>query len=891
MNRKRSDTDEQRDERRFDTTSLLQGVEASDASLDDILQEFGSVTVKPAPLTAGGKPHVEDSRAYADADTIWASLEAEIREEIDADRAAAAKAAAAEPAAGKATKPAAVKPTAGTAAKSAAAEPAGGTAAPAQRTQTAQQQPAQTAQKNTAAGSRTAAQSGQAEKPPLSGAETLRASRFHFVELDLHAEPAPLQQQVQSPQQTVQSAQRSVQTQKTGQTARKPVQAQEAGQTAQKPEQAQKAGQAARKPEQAQKAGQTARKPVQAERTARAEKSTAGRRTQAAASVQPDIPAPEAPLPHSPVPDAAPPGQPYGETAAPVRTVFPDLDAAEPQQVPPERQRRRQKPEEPPAEEPSPAAALRAYSSSRRSMRARLMPAMLLSILAGLLTLSAAMGWTVISFFETALNRNLILIVLLGLTVLLCFDVIIEGIRDLFHLRLAMPALALLSTCLVLAEALINLQDATPSFCAAGCFMLTLTLQAGSRRKLAACRSLKVLASSAELTDVRSVTGIRESGACLIRTAGSREGFITDLEKTDQADTVLSVYGPLLLAAALAAALALHTALSVSFFWLWAALVCAGLPLAAGSCFCQPWALIAGRLQRSGAALSGWHGVRTLCGAEAVTVLDEDIYPQGTVQLSGMKLFENYRAELVVGYAASLILPLGGSLAAPFQALQEEQGAQTFEPTGLRAFEGGGIGGDIRGDVVLAGSMSFMQLMGIRLPRGTNVRQAVYVAINGELAGLFAVSWQKSRGTRKALQALSREPAFQTVFAVRDFLMSPALLRQLFNLPGEGLEYPRVEVRMALSRPMAPGTGRRGAILTQNTLPALSETVCGAAHLRRTVRRSLLLTIILGLAGAGLTAAALLLGLRQGLLPLLVLLYGLLGWLILSISGRLVLRF
>ena len=288
MNRKRSDTDEQRDERRFDTTSLLQGVEASDASLDDILQEFGSVTVKPAPLTAGGKPHVEDSRAYADADTIWASLEAEIREEIDADRAAAAKAAAAEPAAGKATKPAAVKPTAGTAAKSAAAEPAGGTAAPAQRTQTAQQQPAQTAQtaqKNTAAGSRTAAQSGQTEKPPLSGAETLRASRFHFVELDLRAEPAPLQQQVQSPQQTVQSAQRSVQTQKTGQTARKSVQAQEAGQTAQKPEQAQKAGQAARKPEQAQKAGQTARKPVQAERTARAEKSTAGRRTQAAASV------------------------------------------------------------------------------------------------------------------------------------------------------------------------------------------------------------------------------------------------------------------------------------------------------------------------------------------------------------------------------------------------------------------------------------------------------------------------------------------------------------------------------------------------------------------------------------------------------------------------------
>ena len=859
MNRKRSDTDEQRDERRFDTTSLLQGVEASDASLDDILQEFGSVTVKPAPLTAGGKPHVEDSRAYADADTIWASLEAEIREEIDADRAAAAKAAAAKPAAGKSAKSAAAEPAAGKAPEPAAQ------AAPAQRTQTAQQQPAQTAQKNTAAGSRTAVQSGQAEKPPLSGAEALRASRFHFVELDLHAEPAPLQQQVQSPQQTVQSAQKPVQTQKTGQ--------------------------AAQKPEQAQKAGQTARKPVQAERTARAEKSTAGRRTSAAASVQPDIPAPEAPLPHSPVPDAAPPGQPYGETAAPVRTVFPDLDAAEPQQVPPERQRRRQKPEEPPAEEPSPAAALRACSSSRRSMRARLMPAMLLSILAGLLTLSAAMGWTVISFFETALNRNLILIVLLGLTVLLCFDVIIEGIRDLFHLRLAMPALALLSTCLVLAEALINLQDATPSFCAAGCFMLTLTLQAGSRRKLAACRSLKVLASSAELTDVRSVTGIRESGACLIRTAGSRDGFITDLEKTDQADTVLSVYGPLLLAAALAAALALHTALSVSFFWLWAALVCAGLPLAAGSCFCQPWALIAGRLQRSGAALSGWHGVRTLCGAEAVTVLDEDIYPQGTVQLSGMKLFENYRAELVVGYAASLILPLGGSLAAPFQALQEEQGAQTFEPTGLRAFEGGGIGGDIRGDVVLAGSMSFMQLMGIRLPRGTNVRQAVYVAINGELAGLFAVSWQKSRGTRKALQALSREPAFQTVFAVRDFLMSPALLRQLFNLPGEGLEYPRVEVRMALSRPMAPGTGRRGAILTQNTLPALSETVCGAAHLRRTVRRSLLLTIILGLAGAGLTAAALLLGLRQGLLPLLVLLYGLLGWLILSISGRMVLRF
>lgn len=748
MSQQRFDDEEQK----FNTINLLQGVEAADLPLDDILSEIDGWTVKPAPLTAGGKPQVEETTVLPDLpDPEPAQPEAPQAEVSQPEPEP-------EPAPKAKDRPRAT------------------------RTPKAVPIPAQP----------------EPEQPPVK-----KPSRFQFVRMDL-------------------------------------------------------------------------------DRTNRAPGS---------AAPEPELETPEAPLPASPVPNDLPPGQPFGGEHHSSRVILPEEDVEETDEpVLPTEKKRRKRPPEPTRPEPSVGSALRGYGKSVKKVRARMMPALVLSILAAVLTLSAAFGWTLVPAFEKAANRNMTLLVLQVAVTLLCFDVAARGVYDALRMSFAMESLATAVDLLILVTAAVQFASPTPPFCAMGCFVMTFTLWSRQQKHLAMRRSLKPLASAETVTDVRRVSGLWEDGACVVKTAGVTEGFITDMEKQDRVDTMLGIYGPVLLAVTLVAAGILRMRLDVSFLWSWMALLCAGLPLLGGGCFARPWAVLARRLQRQGAAISGWHGVKVLSGARGVTVLDGDLFPEGSMRVSGMKLFGDFRADLVVGYAASLIVPLGGSLAPLFRALQAEQGGQWFEAAGLRAFEGGGVGADIRGDVVQVGSMSFMQLMGVRLPRGTNVRQAVYVSINGELAGLFAISYQKGKGVQRGLRAVTAQ-GLRPIFAVRDFLLSPAILRQLFGLPQDSLEYPRVEVRLELSQPLTGTPGARGAILTRDNMAAYAETVCGAVRLRRATRRNLLLCAAGGALGVVLTLVLLGSSLSLTAFPALILAYGLLWSGIFAVSSLAAARF
>lgn len=55
---------------------------------------------------------------------------------------------------------------------------------------------------------------------------------------------------------------------------------------------------------------------------------------------------------------------------------------------------------------------------------------------------------------------------------------------------------------------------------------------------------------------------------------------------------------------------------------------------------------------------------------------------------------------------------------------------------------------------MLVGSAAFMNLMDIPLPQGLNVKSAVFCAINGELAGIFALSYSLHDTIFPALEEL-----------------------------------------------------------------------------------------------------------------------------------------
>ena len=108
--------------------------------------------------------------------------------------------------------------------------------------------------------------------------------------------------------------------------------------------------------------------------------------------------------------------------------------------------------------------------------------------------------------------------------------------------------------------------------------------------------------------------------------------------------------------------------------WCLSAILIASSPLSALLCYGQPWLRLTRRLEKSGAAVAGWPGVKASAGDAGVLITDLDLYPTGTVQFNGIKVYGDISLEKLVGCAASLIRVSGSGLTDLFDGLVRTQG-------------------------------------------------------------------------------------------------------------------------------------------------------------------------------------------------------------------------
>ena len=150
---------------------------------------------------------------------------------------------------------------------------------------------------------------------------------------------------------------------------------------------------------------------------------------------------------------------------------------------------------------------------------------------------------------------------------------------------------------------------------------------------------------------------------------------------------------------------------------------------------------VARRVSQSGGALAGWPGAAGSRQGQPGPHHRSGPVPPGFVELNGIKVFGDFSVERVVGYTATLIRDSGCGLEKLFHDLLRTQGAIFRRADSLCCYEGGGLSANIQGDQVLVGSAAFMNLMEVPLPQGLNVKNAVFCAIDGELAGIFALNY------------------------------------------------------------------------------------------------------------------------------------------------------
>lgn len=526
---------------------------------------------------------------------------------------------------------------------------------------------------------------------------------------------------------------------------------------------------------------------------------------------------------------------------------IPGVDEEEPQPPPPPRKKRRPPP---PAPDLPPQELFRRYSRGLGVMKLR---AALVLLLAGLilyLTLAPSFGAPLPGLLDG--NRRLLLYCqagLLALGMLLALDTVLWGIFRLITFRLAMDSLVVLACAAALADAFALMRLADPPqrqpYCGVAALALAFTILGNYLKRKGQRVACRTAASASEPYLVTLDEAAWNGRDAYAKWSGEPLGFGRQMQAPDGAERIFHIMAPLLLLACLLFSIlaSVGRRRPEDLLWCLSATLSASASFSATLCYGVPWNSLSARLAKSGAALAGWDGVTATSGRSGILLTDHDLFPPGTVSLNGIKIFGDFPVDKVVGVTATLIRDTGSGLDKIFHDLLRTQGATYRRSSDFCCYEGGGVSAVMRGELVLVGSASFMHLMEVPLPQGLNVKNAVFCAIDGELAGLFALKYTLHGTVEPALFALIQNH-IAPVLATRDFNIIPAMLQQRFKLPADRMEFPAVERRVELSARERKHSDILTAVLCREGVGPFTEAAVGGKRLRSAVRTSAMLTCL-----------------------------------------------
>ena len=243
---------------------------------------------------------------------------------------------------------------------------------------------------------------------------------------------------------------------------------------------------------------------------------------------------------------------------------------------------------------------------------------------------------------------------------------------------------------------------------------------------------------------------------------------------------------------------------------------------------------------------------------------DTDLFPPGTIRLNGVKVYGEELGK-VSAYAAAAARAAGCGLERVFEGLAVGENAPRETAQDLSFYEQGGFGCTIHGESVLLGTASFLRKQDVRLPSNINLKTGIFLAIDHQLAAVFAVKYEASENVDYALRTLRRS-RITPILAVRDPNITPALLKRKFYKKIK-VEYPQLTDRVALSEAEEDRGLPRALLLREGLLP-YAEAVVGSRRLRTAVRRATWLSLAGSAAGVLLTAYMVSLGKFDLLTPL-----------------------
>ncbi|MGI5936766.1 MAG: hypothetical protein ACOX7I_08205 [Oscillospiraceae bacterium] len=500
-----------------------------------------------------------------------------------------------------------------------------------------------------------------------------------------------------------------------------------------------------------------------------------------------------------------------------------------------------------------PEKAAKLYAGQVRPLRIRGLLAAALTAILVFFSYGYELGMSMPGALSSIRVLSLISMLILLAVIMLGLDIFTNGMVSLFR---GSPGAETLVAVSCLASILDSVAVVATGhargipFCAVSALSMVFAIW-GARYTCEGYRAtFRTVAMSKSPYVVTSEDGICEGERALVKSRRGYEGFILRSEEADPGETSYTLFAPFLMACALVLAFLASVVKGrpEDFFHTLSGLVAVCASFSALLAFPLPFAITARRLLQSGAAIAGYAGAADISRSPRVVVTDTDIFPVGTLVMESIHILEGYYTDKVISYTGSLLAASGAGLSGVFTELMRRNGCTIHRVENFSFHEGGGLEATIKGEQVCVGSSGYMNLMGIRLPRKLNAKNAVFAAINGSLVGVFTINYIPTPSVQDALVSLLHSRAVP-LFAIRDFNITPLMLRQKFRLPTDGFDFPSFSERYRIAAAEPSEGSAPAAILTREGLGPFAEASDRGRRLHRASRVSVFISLLGSFAG------------------------------------------
>ena len=503
-----------------------------------------------------------------------------------------------------------------------------------------------------------------------------------------------------------------------------------------------------------------------------------------------------------------------------------------------------------------------------------------------LLVLIAAASTAMYAFGAVQENRLRLMVfgqfwVLLMSALLGSFQMI-EGITDLFKKRFTLNTLLVVTFLMCCVDGVLCLKQLRVPCCAAFSLEVTMSLWGAYHRRSTEMAQMDTMRKAIRLDGVTAYPDYLDGKKGLLRTEGQVEDFMDHYAALGKWEKRLNLYGLIAMCVGLAIGVfagvlkgitdGVMNGISVGV-QVAAVSLLAAVPATAFISQSRPAWILERRLHRLGTVLCGWKGIEGLCGKAVFPIAYGDLFPVSTVRMNGVKFFGNREPEQIVAYASAVVAAEGSGLTDIFNQVLESYSGWHYEAQNLSHYANGGIGATVEDEAVLMGSATFMKEMDIEVPESSKVNYGVYIAIEGELCGLFAVSYEKTKSATAGLSTLNSYRKLHCVLTSDDFMLTHGFLKSKFGVKPKRFLLPEHEVRRQL-REVVPAEDASALLMTTAMgLAPIAYGVTGARILKTTCRLGTVLHVIGGIVGLAIMALLVWLGALDLLSPVNMFLY------------------